>query len=304
MAPPQVIGNENPSLESQCLAFIQTLINQQIGFNFHLTSGSFSCSFDNNGKRKITPARTPSQVKHKTPSTRKRDARRRQQFLENKKFRASSVEQPDQVEPTQSHSESICALGATAVFESPQHSAHKEPTQPFSESLCFPSASESAHLDPNNHDGGQITKKMRMEKVPPLKVLVDAKSSPKYRIQQTDGNSSLSDISLCDQRSEHDDDPKMGQSTFCPNCDQPLLSISHQCHYPDQQTNIDNHPKNGHSEETGKDRIFDFEREYLATHPDLPVDYKKIKEKYFSPWSSSWSTFHLGVLKLFLEEHG
>ena len=143
MAPPQVIGNENPSLESQCLAFIQTLINQQIGFNFHLTSGSFSCSFDNNGKRKITPARTPSQVKHKTPSTRKRDARRRQQFLENKKFRASSVEQPDQVEPTQSHSESICAPSS-------------DPTDVEKNGLC----------DVYRKEKGEV------QKVPPLKVLV------------------------------------------------------------------------------------------------------------------------------------
>ena len=173
MAPPQVIGNENPSLESQCLAFIQTLINQQIGFNFHLTSGSFSCSFDNNGKRKITPARTPSQVKHKTPSTRKRDARRRQQFLENKKFRASSVEQPDQVEPTQSHSESICAPSS-------------DPTDVEKNGLC----------DVYRKEKGEV------QKVPPLKVLVNNQASPKYRLHQVDGECSLSDedgeLSLCE----------------------------------------------------------------------------------------------------------
>ena len=86
---PQVIGNDNPSLESQCLAFIQTLVNQEIGFKFQLTSGSFSCSFENNGKRKIFSARIPTQVKHKSPSSRKRDAIRRQKFLESKKFPSS-----------------------------------------------------------------------------------------------------------------------------------------------------------------------------------------------------------------------
>ena len=89
---------------------------------------------------------------------------------------------------------------------------------------------------------------MRMEKVPPLKVLVDAQSSPKYRIQQTDGNSSLSDISLCDQRSEHDDDPKMGQSTFCPNCDQPQLKAF----LTSAMILINRQTKNGHYEETEK----------------------------------------------------
>ena len=48
MVTPQVSGNHGPSLATQCLAFIQTPVNQKIGFNFHLTSGQFSCSFDSN----------------------------------------------------------------------------------------------------------------------------------------------------------------------------------------------------------------------------------------------------------------
>ena len=126
-----------------------------------------------------------------------------------------------------------------------------------------------------------------MDKVPPIKVLVDAQSSPKYRIQQLDGNCSLSDLSLFDdnqpsehgdnQPSEHDDDPKTGQSTNCPNCDQPL-SIFHQCQDPNQQTNIDIcHPVNGHSrKETPKDKILAIERKYLANPPDGPEEYKSL----------------------------
>ena len=288
-----------PSIGNKCLELCKLLGNQGLAFSFNLTFGTFCFTLDTTGMRSL-PAQVPVKKK-KSPSAINRDKRRRIAFLRRKDAASSSGASLTVLDTLASsgtgNPSPVDTLGATAVFESPQHSAHKEPTQPFSESLCFPSASESAHLDPNNHDGGQITKKMRMEKVPPLKVIVDAKSSPKYRIQQTDGNSSLSDISLCDQRSEHDDDPKMGQSTFCPNCDQPLLSISHQCHDPDQQTNIDNHPKNGHSEEMGKDRMFDFEREYLATHPDLPADYKKIIEKYHSPSLA-------GVLKLYLERNG
>ena len=238
---PQVIGNDNPSLESQCLAFIQTLVNQEIGFKFQLTSGSFSCSFENNGKRKITSARIPTQVKHKSPSSRKRDAIRRQKFLESKKS-PSSV---DNGNPAQL----ACEISPEPAHnERPQTSAQKEPSQPFSGSLCFPSTSDSAILDSNNHGGGHITKKLRMDKVPPLKVLIDPRASPKFRIQQLDGDISLpvedGEPCLCDdnQQSEHDDDPKKGQSTRCPNCDQILLSISHQCHDPDQQidTHIDN----------------------------------------------------------------
>ena len=210
MATPQVGGNHDPSLSTQCLAFIQTLVNQKIGFNFHLTSGQFSCSFDSNGTVTAASARIPTEAKKKSPSTRRRNAKRRQQFLENKKLGSSSV---DCGKPPQS-----------ACEKPPQPSAHKEPTQPSSESLCFPSASESADLDPNSHGVGHITKKMRMDIVPPLKVLVDAQSSPKYRIQQFDGNSSLSDLSLCenDQHCERVDDSNIDRWPLCPYCDQTL----------------------------------------------------------------------------------
>ena len=76
-----------------------------------------------------------------------------------------------------------------------------------------------------------------MDKAPPIKLLVDAQSSPKYRIQQLDGNCSLSDISLCenDQPSEHGDDSNMDQSIRCPNCDQTLTSTFHQCQDSDHK---------------------------------------------------------------------
>ena len=287
MATPQVSGNHDPSLATQCLVFIQTLVNQKIGFNFHLTSGQFSCSFDSNRTVTAALARIPTEAKKKSssPSTKRRNAKRRQLFLENKKRGSSYVDcgETAQNEPPQS----ACEEPQEAHNEQPQPSALKEPTQPFSERLCFPSSSESADLDTTDYGGGHITKKIRMDKVPPLKVLVDAQSSPKYRIQQLDGNCSLSDLSLFDdnyqsehgdnQPSEHDDDPKTGQSTSCPNCDQPL-SIFHQCQDPNQQTNIDIcHPVNGRSrKETMRDKILDIERKYLDNPPDGPEVYKSL----------------------------
>ena len=70
-----------------------------------------------------------------------------------------------------------------------------------------------------------------MEKIPALKVLIDTESSPKYRIQQLDGNCSLSDLSPCenDQPNEHDDDSNSDQSISCPDCDQTLISNFHRC---------------------------------------------------------------------------
>ena len=227
MATPQVIGNDQ-SLATQCLVFIQSLVNQRIGFNFNLTSGDFTCSFDSTGTVIAASARIPTDVKKKSssPSTKRRNAKRRQLFLENKKRGSSYV---DCENPAQSACEEP---PQPAHNVPPQQSAHKEPTQPFSESLCFSSTTVSADFEPNNHGGGNITKKMRLEKVPPLTVLVDARSSPKYRIQQFDGNSSLSDLSPCenDPPSEIGDDSKMDQSTYCPNCD---TSTYHQCHDAD-----------------------------------------------------------------------
>ena len=250
MATPQVIGNDQ-SLATQCLVFIQSLVNQKVGFNFNLTSGDFTCSFDSTGTVIAASARIPTDVKKKSssPSKKRRNAKRRQLFLENKKRGSSYVdcENPAQSarekpplpacnEPPQNKklgSSSVdCGKPPQSACEEPlqpahkvppQQSAHKEPTQP-SESLCFPSTSESA--DTSDHSSGHITKKIRMDKVPPLKLLVDVHSFPKYRIQQFDGNSSLCEN---DQPSEHDDYLNKDQCPLCPNCDQTLTSTFHQC---------------------------------------------------------------------------
>ena len=219
-----------PSIGNKCLELCKLLGNQGLAFSFNLSFGTFCFSLDTTGMRS-SPAQVPVKKK-KSPSAINRDKRRRIAFLRRKDAASSSGASLTVLDTLASsgtgNPSPVDTLGATAAFESPQPSAHKEPTQSFSESLFFPSASESAHLDPNNHEGGHITKKIRMDKVPPLKLLVDAQSSPKYRIQQTDGNSSLSDISLCDQPSEHGDDSNMDQCSLCPNCDQTFTS-THQC---------------------------------------------------------------------------
>ena len=84
METPQENGSGN-LLSAQCLDFIRSLTDQKISFKFNLTSGPFSCSFDNNGTV-AAPARTPTEARKKTPSTRRRNAKRRRLFLERKKF--------------------------------------------------------------------------------------------------------------------------------------------------------------------------------------------------------------------------
>jgi len=87
MGTPQGNGSDN-FLSTQCLALIQSLVNQKIGFKFHLTSGLFSCSFDNNGTVTATTL-TPAEARKKTPSTKRRNAKRRRLFLERKKLGSS-----------------------------------------------------------------------------------------------------------------------------------------------------------------------------------------------------------------------
>ena len=76
-----MLGKEDKSaLVSQCLDFCQTLAGKSLTFSFTLSLGdSFSFSLDTSGKEAVA-----SKAKKKTPSTLKRDARRRNEFVKKK----------------------------------------------------------------------------------------------------------------------------------------------------------------------------------------------------------------------------
>ena len=78
------LSEDDAKLASQCLEFCQTLADKSLTFSFSLTIGSsFSFSVDTRGKEALAPKR-----KKKTPSTLRRDARRREELMK-KKFDAS-----------------------------------------------------------------------------------------------------------------------------------------------------------------------------------------------------------------------
>ena len=87
MAMPPVMENLDPSLVVQCFDFIQSIASQKVGkFSFNLTIGHSQFSFDSR-EGEQTPARTaPAGARHchKTPSKMRRNARRREQFLQKK----------------------------------------------------------------------------------------------------------------------------------------------------------------------------------------------------------------------------
>ena len=81
------VSKEDAKLASQCLDLCQTLVGKSVTFSFSLTIGSsFSFSLDTRGKEVLAPKR-----KKKTPSTLRRDARRREELLK-KKLNASAAE--------------------------------------------------------------------------------------------------------------------------------------------------------------------------------------------------------------------
>ena len=86
------VGEENVSLASQCLALCQTLASQGQSFTFSLSIGStFNFSMATNIQEKSAPVTAPKTAKRKSPSTRKRNARRRKEFLEKKLHPMSST---------------------------------------------------------------------------------------------------------------------------------------------------------------------------------------------------------------------
>ena len=84
-------GEADCSLASKCMDFCQALASQGLPFHFSLNMGSdFTFSLDTRGKAKAVPV-----VKKKvSPSTKRRNARRREEFLLKKRQRLSTVDPP------------------------------------------------------------------------------------------------------------------------------------------------------------------------------------------------------------------
>ena len=80
------VGEDNSSLASKCMDFCQALANQGEAFNFSLSIGSnFSFSLDTRSEARKKSLRT----KKPSPSTLRRNARRRQEYLTKKQSPAA-----------------------------------------------------------------------------------------------------------------------------------------------------------------------------------------------------------------------
>ena len=78
------VGDNDSSLAAKCLDLCQTLAGQGLAFNFSLTiSSSFSFSLDTRDKG-LALATTGKTKKKSSPSTLRRNARRKEAFLQRK----------------------------------------------------------------------------------------------------------------------------------------------------------------------------------------------------------------------------
>ena len=108
---------------SQCLAFCQALADKSLTFSFSLTIGtSFSFSVDTTGKGALAPQRKKRKV---TPSTLRRNARRREEFL-NKKL-ASAAQKASKSEEVSE--EEACQKVPTSLQHHPSPAPSSERRQ-------------------------------------------------------------------------------------------------------------------------------------------------------------------------------
>ena len=107
-----VVSDSDTSLASQCLAFCQTLASQGRTVTFSLKVGSsFAFSLDTKDSEKIPASKARKKL---SPSTQKRNERRRKEFLASKEA-SSPVEKTLNVEST--HLASVLELQETTSEE-------------------------------------------------------------------------------------------------------------------------------------------------------------------------------------------
>ena len=141
------VGESESSLASKCMDFCQALSSQGKAFKFSLTLGSnFSFSLDARDKVPALDSKTVALKKKLSPSTQRRNARRRAEFLTKKQTPAAAVlpERPLKIHPSptaSSERRQVVSLGRDLAMpsfsqldgnatSSPAHTPGAPPSQP------------------------------------------------------------------------------------------------------------------------------------------------------------------------------
>ena len=125
--PAPVMGHEEDAkLVSQCLDFCQTLASKSLTFSFSLTIGTnFTFSVDTMGNGNLA---SKEKKKKPTPSAMRRNARRREEFL-NKKLNPSTAAKPFQSKPAAAKEAEVPAKAPSGLHHHPSPSPSSERRQ-------------------------------------------------------------------------------------------------------------------------------------------------------------------------------
>ena len=239
---------ELPTIGKKCFEFCKTLSHNGLAFSFQLTYGDFSLSLDTSEIRPM-PAQNQVKRKKKSPSQRRRDSRRRSNFLKKKYATntspsASLTDLDLEIPPLITQGSPVSVLRDALDINKTNSRQTTHPCHSSQHSSSPSPGHSDVHVSILQDSCSIMKGREEVQKVPPLKILIDKQKSPRYCIQQVDGACSFSeedgDISFCEDnilQSDHDDDnwitqiedeSKIGPSSNCPNCDQ-SFSASHQC---------------------------------------------------------------------------
>jgi len=96
------VSGVDPTLVTQCLDLCQALVSQGVAFNFSLTTNSdstFTFSLDTRGCKEKKESNKPLARKKTSPSTLRRNERRRKEFLQKKTEASAATSETTESDP-------------------------------------------------------------------------------------------------------------------------------------------------------------------------------------------------------------
>ena len=166
------VGDESSSLASKCLDLCQTLASQGQAFTFSLTIGS-TFNFSMSTGSQDSPAPAPKVEKRKSPSARRRNARRRKEFLKRK----SGLPSPTSLKPAKDSTD-VTLAGLDAMVPSSANVMNVEVDEEL-----FSSPLEEDEDDSDSDDSMEEEDNKDLPSKPPFCFVCKAHSYPPHRVR-------------------------------------------------------------------------------------------------------------------------
>ena len=167
------VGDESSSLASKCLDLCQTLASQGQAFTFSLTIGStFNFSVSTGSQDSPVPP-APKVEKRKSPSARRRNARRRKEFLKRK----SGLPSPTSLKPAKDSTD-VTLASLDAMVPSSANVMNVEVDEEL-----FSSPLEEDEDDSDSDDSMEEDDNEDLSARQPFRIVCRAHSSPPHRVR-------------------------------------------------------------------------------------------------------------------------